>query len=425
MRRVLLFIAAAAVAVAVAWWLSGLTGEVTGNVSGVQFSTPTPVFITLLAAFVILVHFLLRLLSGIFRSHRRIGSWRTDRRRDAGDIAVHRTLVALAAGEAGDARREAERARRLLGDTPQTLLLAAEARRLAKEDTIAESIYGAMADRPDAAFLGLRGLFRQAVAKEDWAGATEIARRAEAAHPGGSWLRAERAQLAVRSGNWTQALALTGPEGPVADFAAAAAESETDPVEATRLARRAWKANPGFTPAALAYAKLLRRSGKESRALEVIGAAWKSFPHPDLAAFALEPVTDKLARVKDAGRLAERNPDHFESHFLLAKENLAAGLTKVARRHAEAARRAGLAQKRLWLLMADLEVQERGDTEEGRDAQREALRQAAMAETDPAWRCENCGTVQPAWLPACPSCHTAGRIRWGGPARRALTSTAS
>jgi len=109
MRRVLLFIAAAAVAVAVAWWLSGLTGEVTGNVSGVQFSTPTPVFITLLAAVVILVHLLLRLLGGIFHSHRRIGSWRTDRRRDAGDVAVHRTLVALAR-RGGDARREAERA---------------------------------------------------------------------------------------------------------------------------------------------------------------------------------------------------------------------------------------------------------------------------------------------------------------------------
>jgi HemY protein len=421
MRRVIVFIIAASLAVTAGWWLSGLTGQVAGNIAGIQFTTSTPVFITALVVIVLAVHYLLRLLGGIFRSHLRLGSWRSDRRRDAGDVAVSRTLVALAAGEAGEAKRESERARRLLGDTPQTLLLAAEARRLANEDTIAETIYGAMSDRPDAAFLGLRGLFRQAIAKEDWAGAAEIARRADAAHPGGTWLRSERAQLAVRSGNWTQALALTGPEGPVADFAAAAAGLESDPVEATRLARRAWKANPGFTPAALAYARLLRRSGKESRAQEVIGVAWKAFPQPDLAVFALEPVKDKLARVKDAGRLAERNPDHFESHFLLARENLAAGLTKVARRHAEAARRAGLAQKRLWLLIADLEAEERGDTEDGREAQRDALRQAASAEPDPTWRCETCGTVQPGWLPACPACHTAGRIRWGGAARLALS----
>jgi HemY protein len=107
------------------------------------------------------------------------------------------------------------------------------------------------------------------------------------------------------------------------------------------------------------------------------------------------------------------NPDHPESHLLLARLSLAAGLTGEARRHADAARHAGMNQKRLWLLIADLEAAEHGDTED-------ALRHAAMADADPVWRCDTCGAVHASWLPSCPACHTPGRIRWGEPARLAL-----
>jgi HemY protein len=420
MRRVILIVVTAAIALALAWWLAALPGHVSATVAGLSVEAPAPIAVILLAVFVLLVHLALRLLGGLLHIPGRIGFWRARHRRAAGDVAVGRSLVALAAGEPGGARRQADRARRLLGDTPQTLLLAAEARRLANEDAAAAQIYAVMAGREDAAFLGLRGLFRQALAREDWTAAAEIAQRAEAAHPGGTWLSAERAQLAVRTANWSQALALAGPDAPVADFATAAAEAEGDPVQATRLARRAWKADPGLTPAALAYAGLLRRSGRESRALAVVQQAWASFPHPDLAAFALAPQTERLARMRAAERLAAKNPNHPESHFLMAQETLAAGLTGAARRHAEAVRRSGLTQKRLWLLLADIEAQERGETEDGRLAQRDALRQAANAEADPTWRCQTCGTMYPNWQPACPACHTAGHIRWGGPTHLAL-----
>src|SRR5699024_6142880 len=116
--------------------------------------------------------------------------------------------LALAAGEKADARREASRARRLLGDTPQTLLLSAEAGRLSGRDDEAEAMFHRLAERKDAAFLGYRGLLRQAMARQDWAEAASLARQAEAAHPGAAWLREERAQLAIRTGNWAEALEL-------------------------------------------------------------------------------------------------------------------------------------------------------------------------------------------------------------------------
>ena len=51
-----------------------------------------------------------------------------------------------------------------------------------------------------------------------------------------------------------------------------------------------------------------------------------------------------------------------------------AGLTGEARHQADAARAEGVNQRRLWLLIAELDEKERGDTEEGRASQRDALR---------------------------------------------------
>ncbi len=319
----------------------------------------------LLLLFVVL-YALLRLLGAAVRLPRTLRARQAARRRRLGDQAVTRTLLALAAGEKGDARREAGRARRLLGDTPQTLLLAAEAGRLAGREDEAEVAFRALAARDDAAFLGLRGLLRRAIEREDWAEAAALARQAEAVQPGAAWLRQERARLAVRAGDWSDALALADADAPKAALATAAAEAEPDPARALRLARQAWQEDPSLAPAALAYATRLARGGRESRALAAIRHSWSIAPHPDLAAFALAPVADRLARMQAAQTLTQANPEHAESRLLLARTALDAGLTGEARRHAEAARAAGLNQRRLWLLLAEIEETEGGDTEAGR-----------------------------------------------------------
>jgi len=413
MRRALLTLLVAAVVVAVAWYLAGLPGTVTAQIGGVTFQAAVSVVaVALLVAFVAL-YILLRLIGALIRLPRVLRARRAAARRGAGDIATTRALVALAAGETGDARREAARARRLLGDTPQTLLLAAEAGRLARRSDEAQEAFRMLAARPDAAFLGYRGLLRDAVDREDWIEAARLARQAEAAHPGAVWLREERARLAVRTASWTEALAMADADTPKAALATAAANAEVEPGRALRLAKRAWKEDPSLVPAALAYARRMRALGREKRAQAVISRSWAVAPHPDLADFALAPVADKLARVQAAQALTKSNPTHPETHLLLARTALEAGLLGEARRHAEAARDGGLNQRRLWLLLARLEEEEHGDTEAGRLAQREALRRAATADADPAWHCGSCHAPQTVWHPACPLCGAAGSLRWG------------
>ena len=412
MRRILKTLILCALILAVAWAIASLPGRLSIDAGPYTVETSDSIAITTLLLAFILLYLLIRLIMLVLFVPRAGSLWRGGRRRRAGDQAVTRALVALAAGEKADARREASRARALLGETPQTLLLTAEAGRLAGRDDEATTALHALAARKDAAFLGLRGLLANAISRQDWPQAAALARQAEAAHPGAAWLRQERAQLAIRSGDWAEALTLSGPDGPKAALAVGAAQAEPNTDRAERLARQALKIDPAFTPAVLTLASRLRARGREKQALAVLLDGWKQAPHPEIAELALAPVTDKLARAKAAQQLTARQPDHPETHLLLARTALDAGVFGEARRHLEAAQKSGLDERRAWLLLAELEEEDRGDTEAGRLAQRDALRRAASARPDPRWRCGTCHTAQMKWEPACPVCHTPGSLAW-------------
>jgi HemY protein len=412
MLKVILFLLAGCAIVAVAWLLAGISGHVVVSIGAYTIETSTPVAILILLALLVVTIALLRLLGGLLAIPGAGADWRRRHRLALGQSAVTRVLVALAAGEQGAARKEARRARNLLGDSPQTLLLVAEAGRLGGREDEAEEAFRALTKQKEARFLGLRGLLRQAVDRRDWPEALVIAKQAEAAHPGTVWLRQQRAELALQTENWAEALELIGPDPRRPTYYIAAADAEADPARALSFAKQAWKQDPSFTPASLAYATRLRTSGHEKRAQACILDSWKRAPHPDLAAFALAPEEDKLARARAAKRLVVTNPTHPESRILLAQVALDAGLTGEARHQIEAAQAEGLHQRRLCLLLAEIEEQENGNTEAGRLAQREALRRAAVAEPDPHWQCTNCHTDHAAWHPKCDTCAGVGTLQW-------------
>ncbi len=411
MRTVIGLTVLAAALVAVAWWVAGLPGVVSATVNGTVLQTSTPVALVLLALLFVVLYILFRLLGMLVRLPRtaRIQGRRRDRAR--GDQAVTRALVALAAGDAAAAQREAGRSRRLLGNTPLTLLLTAQASRQAGQEGDAAIVFQQLANRKDTAFLGLRGLLRQATARGDWSVATALANQAEAVRPGAQWLKEERRLLALRTGQWADALRLSGPEQRAA-LAVAAASAESDRSAALRLAKQAWTADPALAPAAVAYASRLRAAGKDTAANDVLRRTWATQPHPDVAAEYMADVTDKQERVKVAGGLAQQNANHPESQLLQAQAALDAGMLKDAMRHIGAARAAGLNQRRVWVMVADIADQEG----HGSEAQ-EALRHLASADPDPFWRCAACGTTHGAWKPVCEACNTPGKIEWVQPSR--------
>jgi HemY protein len=408
MRRILALILVSAAVIAVAWWIGHLSGGLSLQVGRTTVQAPIWVAILALLALVVAVYLGSRLFATIFHlpgAFRRGGERRSRRR---GEAAITSALTALAARDPADARREAARARRLLGETPQTLLLSAYAGSISGDEAEAEAAFEKLAGRQESAFLGLRGLLRLALAREDYVRAAELAGKAEAAHPGAAWLRGERVQLAMRTGAWADALQLTQEDAPKAGLGAAAAEAETDPAVAHKLAKQAFKRDPGLAPAAIAYARRLREGGREKAAQDVLRRAWALAPNPVLADFALQPAPDKRARLQSGIGLVKGAPDHPESHLLLAQLSLQAGLPADAQRHIDVVRKAGLDQRRVHLVQADIYEAEGNDS-----GQKEALRSAATAHADPEWRCESCGSDLPGWVPACPVCHTVGKVKWG------------
>ncbi len=418
MVRVLAALVVGALVLALAWLVASLPGSFALEVQGVTVQMPMPLAVLSLVILVGLLAGLGRLVALLIGLPRRLRRQAAARVRRRGDQAVTGALVALAARDADASRLEAARARRLLGDTPQTLLLAASAGQVAERDDEVAGAYALLAERRDAAFIGLRGLFARAVAREDWQEAAVLARRAEAARPGTPWLAEERARLAARNQHWDEALQLTraAPDAPApvrAAYAVAAAEAEPDGRRSLALAKQAVAIDPAFSPASLLYARRLRTGGRARRARAALAEAWSRAPQPDLATLALAEIASPIARLRSAQDFVKPNEDHPESQLLLGRLSLEAGLTGEARRHASRALAAGLDQRRLHVLLADIAEADGGDT-------RGALRDAAAAAPDPSWRCGQCGATSSAWAPACVACHTPGRIEWTGTPRAAV-----
>ncbi len=110
MLRVLFVLLVGGAVVALAWVLAGLPGHVVAQIGDTTFEAATPVVgLGLLLSFGVL-YAVLRLLGAVVRLPRTLAVRRAAHRRRTGEVAVTRTLLALAAGEKGDARREASRA---------------------------------------------------------------------------------------------------------------------------------------------------------------------------------------------------------------------------------------------------------------------------------------------------------------------------
>lgn len=412
MRAAIFVLLVLAAGTAFAMWLAGLGGTVEVKVGDAFIATSFPMAVLITALAFLALHLVLSAIGALRRWPRRARVRRTFRRREEGDAAVTRALIALAAGTGEAARLEVRKARNYLGDTPQTLLLAAEAERISGREDAAADVFRQLAQRDDARFLGLRGLLRQAMQKGDWDAARALAREAEAVQPGAFWLREERTQLALETRDWREAIALATPEQPRAQLALAAAAQEPDPAKAMEYERQAFQFDKGFAPAAIAFSNRLRATGSARKANAVLEETWEAAPHPDLAEPYLAGEPDALARLRATEALIRRNADHPESRLLLARSAIAARLFGKARPPLEALIASGEADRRAYLLMSDLEEAEHGEADAVRSRQSQLLQEAATAKPEPRWRCGHCGTEHGAWAPVCDACDTAGQIAW-------------
>jgi HemY protein len=343
-----------------------------------RVGTSLGVFIAAILVISAIVALAYRLWWSLRKAPRMIERARRERRQRLGYEALSRGLVAVAAGDTQAARRQARRAETLLDGRPLTMLLSAQAAQLQGDDQAATRFFTAMREREDTEFLGVRGLLAQAIKREDWNEALQLAERAHRLNPKSDWVVSTLYDLQKRAGRWADAEAtlkeratrhlLPSAEAPRERAELLLKQSEVEPTDsALALAKRAFQADPAYPPAAARYAKLLIAAGKHGRAATVLEQAWASHPDPELADLYWEARQshDALAKVKAAQRLAMRNPDHVESRIAVAVAALEARLWGEARSNLQSV--AGEdAPPRVCRLMAELEEAEHGDLSRAR-----------------------------------------------------------
>lgn len=425
--RTIGYILVLVVLVGAAVWLADNPGEVSLEWWGWRLETSFAVLALGLAVFAVGVAAVYRLWLALWRVPGRMVGSRRENRRRRGYLALTRGMVAVAAGDAAEAQRQVRRADGLLEEPPLTLLLQAQASQLAGDERAAEKFFGAMLDKPETEFLGLRGLLTQALKGKDHKKAQELAERAFHLRPKSDWVASNLVDLQVKNRAWAEARAtleksvknrvVTAEEahhrGVALDYRLSLdASASGDTSKAMKLLRAAHEREPGFIPAAARLAETLIDGGRQGRAATVIERAWSHAPHPDLAEayWQAKGANDALERVKAAQRLAKSNPGHLESQLTLAETALEARLWGEARRHLKAA--AGDAPSaRVCRLMAELEDSEHGDAE----AAHAWLVRASMADPDPAWVCGDCGNSVAEWTIVCGNCDGFAGFTWRRP----------
>jgi HemY protein len=432
MIRLLTIILAAALIAAGIVWIVERPGEMLFTVDGYQLRTGAGVAIALAILFVGLVGFLTRLVALVLGSPGAVGRWFAARRSRRGTEALSRGLVAAAAGDAMEARRHALKAQTLLGSPPLALLLTAQSAQLDGDESLQAEAYRAMLAHPDTEFLGLRGLFMQAMRREDHGEAVTLAARAHALKPKAAWAANALFDLKSARGEWADAKAVLESAGKarLADsglvrrrravlLAAEALEAERrgDGERALSAALEAIKLSPALTPAAVLAGRRLAMQGRSWRAQDVIEGAWTQAPHPDLAGAyaAIKPDETPDERAERMKGLAHLNRDHFESRILEAEQAVNLAEWAEARRLLSPLAR-GSASARVCALMAEIEQRERKDAA----AAHTWLNRAVRAPRDADWRCGNCGWLAPEWHAVCGGCGAFDSLSWSAPVSDSL-----
>jgi HemY protein len=344
-----------------------------------------------------------------------------------GQEALSRGLVAAAAGDSFSARKEAGKVHALLGSPPLALLLTAQAAQLEGDDLGQTSAYRLMLDHPETEFLGLRGLFMQAMRRDDHTEAMKLAARAHELKPRAAWSANALFDLKSANREWSEAKdvleesaraklidsgLLRRRRAVLLTAEALDADARGDGTHALSTALEALELSPSLAPAAALAARKLAAQGRSWRAQDVIEAAWAQSPHPDLAATyaIIKPDEPADARARRLIGLAHLNRDHFESRILEAEQAVNLMNWAEARRLLAPLAR-GFASARVCALMAEIEQGERHDA----TAAHAWLSRAVRAPHDAEWRCGNCSWSSPQWNAVCGSCGAFDSLSWASP----------
>lgn len=407
-------------------WLADRPGELDVTFAGNHYNVSLITAVAGIVAIVAIILLLWWLIKSIIQSPYALRRHFRARKRDRGYQSLSTGLIAAGAGDAQAARRMTKQAGKLLSSDQEPLIKLLEVQTAMLEGRAEDARKGfeAMAEDPETRLLGLRGLYIEAQRVGARDAARHYAAEAAAQAPQLEWASSAMMGQLCAEGDWDAALklvdarkqALAHEKGVVKKeraallTAKAMAVVDVDHAQAKTLALEANKLAPDLVPAAVVAARALFADGDVRKGSKILEAAWKRFPHPDIASTYIYARSGDTAldRLKRAKYLVSLRSNNAEGSLALARAAYEAGDYRFARDNAEQVLRAS-PRESAYLLLADIEEAETGD--QGKI--REWLARAVKAPRDPAWTAD--GYVSEQWSPVSPVTGRLNSFEWKVP----------
>lgn len=407
-------------------WLADRPGDMIINWQGQQIEMSLMVAVSLVMGLIVSVMFSWWVIQLILNSPHIMSKFMKTRRKDRGYKALSQGLIAAGSGDALQAKKLNKQSKSLLGKDQEPLiqLLDVQTAMIEGRHEDVRKVLEDMAEVPETATLGLRGLYLEAKRLGAEEAARQYAIKAADNAPHLEWAGTAAIEYHAKEGDWDnairrlekartagviapdiakrkKAILLTGramsyPDGELNKIA-------DDASSALTLA-------PDLVPAALLAAKAHFQLGQLRRGARLLEKIWRNKPHPQVAdVYVAARVGDgAVDRLKRAKKLESLKLNHVESHVIVAKMALEARDFKLARQKIEAAARLE-PRESIYLLLADIEEADTGDETRVRYWLAHALRAAR----DPQWTAD--GYISEKWAPFSPVTGQLDAFEWKVP----------
>ena len=419
--RLLKLVIAAGLIALLASWLSAQPGESRLDWLGYRLELPTSLLVSLGLGLVILLIFMDRLGRLIRLWPALLGRGWQARRRQRGERALGLGLVALSAGDAKSARRQAKKAEKLLGRGLLPDLLAAQAAHASGDRQAARRYFKTLSETADTAYYGQIGLMNLEALEGRSPASLAAARKALS-------LQADSAQAArhilehdLAAESWQAALTsarrLTrlsglaeGEKSRLGALQAALCYLLSDlPEQAekqTSWLEQGLEAAPGHAGLTIRLARLLLEKKQPRPALKLLEKNFIRQPHPGLPALIKEASQDNpgqhISRLTKLAGQAGQDSGYLAAASAALDAGIWASASSLLEQIAESGR-----NNEYFLLQSRL-----AEARDQPEAAAEALHAAARARHGPAWHCQSCQTIALNYEPRCPSCGQVGSLHW-------------
>ncbi len=403
-------------------WLVDQEGNTVIYWQNWEIEISTNVFIGLLIFSAILIIFLDRTIRMILNwpawlSH----NWKL-RRKISGERALSLGMIALAASDFPEAKKQAKKAEKLIGSGVLPDLLSAQASHGSGDRKAALRYFTNLSSNKDTSYFGYIGLMKLFQLQGKYNASVKSAKSALKIKPKSSQASAMLLDYELSRKNWIGCLEhlnilckynsndRTGPKNPkllASHICLQISKSKKETNKEIEWLRKAIEWCPNFIEAniRLSKAEFQRRNFKKS--ISYLETAIKILPHSDLA--------DELVKITDdndgqfvarLSNLAKYSNFKDEGLLLVSEVALNKGIWASASSFLEQVSDSGKTNK-YYILQARL-AEERNLPE----AREQAMRKAAIAPRGGGWKCENCGSNLIKWMMECPSCKTMGQVNW-------------